>query len=155
MIRIPPPLRILDFFAQVYRNDADFARRVDAAVTRILAQKFRMYDLFAACQCVDTSSGLANLGSSQQVMFEVARNAATLINPDPQELSTVLPAPPNQGDRIVFLTDTSSYKQCGGCLQYDAIASGRPAKSCRSLVWTQWQWTDLCQPHEFLSAHRT
>lgn len=121
---------ILDFFAQVYRNDADFARRVDAAVTRILAQKIRMYDPFTATNVLTPANGLADLGSSQQVVFEVARNAATLISPNAQDLSTVLPAPPNQGDRIVFLTDTSSYKQCGGCLQYDAM----PADALQKVV---------------------
>jgi beta-N-acetylhexosaminidase len=124
---------ILDFFAQVYQNDADFARRVDAAVTRILAQKFRMYDLFTTANVLTTASGLADVGSAQQVVFEVARNAATLIDPNAQDLSTVLPAPPNQGDRIVFLTDISSYKQCGGCLQYDAMAADALQKVVVSL----------------------
>ena len=126
-------IEILDFFAQVYRNDADFARRVDAAVTRILAQKFRIYDLFTVANVLTSANGLADLGSSQQAVFEVARNAATLISPAAQDLSTVLPAPPNQGDRIVFLTDTSSYKQCGGCLQYDAMAADALQKVVVSL----------------------
>jgi beta-N-acetylhexosaminidase len=38
-------------------------------------------------------------------------------------LGTLLPAPPNQGDRIVFLTDTPTYQQCGGCLSHDALAA--------------------------------
>ncbi|MCI0554681.1 MAG: hypothetical protein L0287_27350 [Anaerolineae bacterium] len=114
---------ILEYFAQVYKNDSTFARRVDEAVTRILAQKFRMYDLFTVSNVLTTADRLDALGSSQQIMFEVARNAATLISPDSQELITLLPAPPNQSDRIVFLTDTSSYKQCNGCLLYDAFAA--------------------------------
>ena len=36
-------LRILDAFSQEYRNDPVFAQLVDAAVTRILAHKLRMY----------------------------------------------------------------------------------------------------------------
>src|SRR5215207_5279141 len=123
-------IEILDFFAQVYRNDADFARRVDAAATRILAQKFRVYDLFTTANVITPASGLTDLGSSQQIVFEVARNAATLISPEAQDLSTVLPASPNQGDRIVFLTDTSGYKQCGGCLQYDAM----PADALQKVI---------------------
>ena len=114
---------ILEFFAQVYRNDSTFAQRVDAAVTRILAQKFRMYDLFTISSVLTSVDGLGNVGSSQEVIFEVARNAATLISPDSQELSALLPAPPNQADRIVFLTDTSTYKQCNGCLLYDGLAA--------------------------------
>jgi beta-N-acetylhexosaminidase len=114
---------ILEYFAQVYRDDSTFARRVDEAVTRILAQKFRMYDVFTISNVLTPAEGLNALGSSQQLMFEVARNAATLISPDLQELSTVLPTEPNQSDRIAFLTDTSSYEQCSGCLQYEGMAT--------------------------------
>src|SRR6266540_786775 len=39
-------LKVLDFFTQEYRSDPAFAQRVDAAVSRILAQKLRMYDSF-------------------------------------------------------------------------------------------------------------
>ncbi|MGZ9164602.1 MAG: glycoside hydrolase family 3 N-terminal domain-containing protein, partial [Anaerolineales bacterium] len=96
-------LRILEFFAQQYRSDPDFARLVDAALERILAQKLRMYGDLALANVLTPDSALENVGSSQQVMLEVARNAVTLISPDPQELGTLLPAPPNQADRIVFL----------------------------------------------------
>ena len=114
---------IIEYFAQVYKTDTTFARRVDQAVTRILAQKFRIYDPFTASNVLTTTDRLDALGSSQQVMFEVARQSATLINPDPQELSTLLPAEPNQSDRIAFLTDTSSYKQCAGCLLQEGLAA--------------------------------
>jgi beta-N-acetylhexosaminidase len=109
-------LEILDFFAQQYRADRTFAQLVDAAVLRILTQKLRMYDEFTLSSVLVPESGMANIGSSQEVISEVARNAATLINPDMEELSTLLPAPPNQADRIVFLTDTSNFKQCTTCL---------------------------------------
>ena len=116
-------LRILEFFVQEYRNDPDFARLVDAAAGRILAQKLRMYHVFDVSNVLMPDSALENVGTSQQVMFDVARNAVTLISPDPQELGTLLPAPPNQRDRIVFLTDTPAYQQCSGCLSHDALAA--------------------------------
>ena len=115
-------LEILRFFAQEYHNDPVFAQRVDAAALRILAQKLRMYNLFNISSVRTLNINPANLGNSQQVMFDVARNAATLVNPDPQELSTLLPAPPSQGDRIVFITDTSTYQQCSTCPLQDAFA---------------------------------
>lgn len=114
---------IIEYFAQVYKSDSTFARRVDEAVTRILAQKFRIYDEFTVSKVLTPADRLNALGSSQQITFDVARNAATLINPDSQELSTLLPSEPNQSDRIAFLTDTSSYKQCAGCLLYDGLAT--------------------------------
>lgn len=114
-------LEILDFFTQEYLNDPVFSRRVDAAVARILAQKFRMYDLFTLFNVTGTNFNPDTVGISQPIMFDVARSAATLISPDPQELSTLLPAPPNQSDRIVFLTDASVYQQCSTCMQQDAL----------------------------------
>jgi len=116
-------LRILEFFVQQYRSDPDFARLVDAAVERIVAQKLSMYEDFALANVLTPDSALENVGSSEQVMLEVARNAVTLINPDPQELGTRLPNKPNQAERIVFLTDTPTYQQCSGCLSQDALAA--------------------------------
>jgi beta-N-acetylhexosaminidase len=116
-------LGILEYFAQQYRTDREFAQRVDEAVTRILAQKFRMYDEFTLSNVLAPESGLVNIGSSQETIFEVARKAATLINPDPQELITLLPASPKQADRIVFLTDVSTYKQCTACLWEEEFAA--------------------------------
>ncbi len=114
-------LRILDAFSQEYRNDQVFARLVDAAVTRILTQKLRMYPDPAIESVVPVEDGLADIGDASQVSFDIARNAATLISPDPQELNTLLPAPPTTSDRIVFLTDVSRYKQCSICAEYDAL----------------------------------
>jgi beta-N-acetylhexosaminidase len=116
-------LEILDFFTQEYRNDPVFSQRVDAAVARIIAQKFRMYDLFTLSNVAAPDFNLSIVGASQTVMFDVARKAATLVSPDPQELNTLLPAPPNQSDRIVFLTDTSLYQQCTGCPLQDNLTA--------------------------------
>lgn len=116
-------LGILDFFAQQYRADRTFAQMVDAAVLRILAQKFRMYDTFTLSNILTPESGLATIGTSQETVFEVARNSATLINPDAQELKTRLPRPPNQADRITFLSDVSNYKQCSTCLWQEGFAA--------------------------------
>jgi beta-N-acetylhexosaminidase len=115
-------LQIAEFFAQEYLNDPVFAQRVDAAVLRILAKKLRIYEVFGLSNVSTSDLDLANVGTSQQVMFTVARNAATLVSPDPQELSTLLPEPPRQSDRIVFLTDTSTYQQCSSCPAQDAFA---------------------------------
>ncbi|HSM72700.1 MAG TPA: glycoside hydrolase family 3 N-terminal domain-containing protein [Anaerolineales bacterium] len=114
-------LRILSSFAQEYRNDQVFAQLVDAAVTRILTQKMRMYPTMNVDNVLGLASGSLNAEGSDQVAFDIARNAATLISPDPQELSTLLPAPPTIGDRIIFLTDVSQYSQCSACPVYDAL----------------------------------
>ena len=116
-------VRILDFFTQEYNSDPAFAQLVDAAVARILAQKFGMYDLFTVSNVLSPPERLATLAASRQVVFEVARNAATLVNPDPQELNTLLPAPPTQNDRIVFLTDTQTYLQCRLCVPQESFST--------------------------------
>jgi beta-N-acetylhexosaminidase len=115
-------LEILEFFTQTYEEDRTFAQLVDTAVLRILEQKFRLYDDFVLANVLSPESGLAGVGSSGEIVSEVARNAATLINPSPEELTTRLPAPPNQTERIVFLTDTSDFKQCTTCLWEQGLA---------------------------------
>jgi len=81
-------LRILDAFSQEYRNDPVFAQDVDLAVTRILTQKLHMYPILNIQNVVPFEIGLDDIGLSSQVSFDIARNAATLISPDPQELTT-------------------------------------------------------------------
>ena len=115
-------LGILDFFTQQYQADRTFADLVDAAVLRILAQKFRMYGEFTISNVLTPESNLRTIDTSEEVVSEVARNAATLIKPDPQELSTILPASPRPADHIVFLTDTSNFKQCTTCLWQEGFA---------------------------------
>jgi beta-N-acetylhexosaminidase len=116
-------LEILDFFVQQYEADRTFAQLVDSAVLRILTQKLRMYDDFTLASILAPESGLANIGTSQEIVSEVARNAATLVNPTLEELNTLLPGPPSQVDRIVFLTDTSEFKQCTTCLWEEGLAA--------------------------------
>jgi beta-N-acetylhexosaminidase len=122
-------LEILQFFAQEYRNDPVFAQRVDAAVLRILEQKLSLYKTFNISSVRNLTLDTSKIGISQPVMFDVARNSATLISPDPQELSTLLPSPPSLADRIVFLTDTSAYEQCNGCPIQDALAADELQKN--------------------------
>lgn len=115
-------LRILDAFAQEYRNDPIFARLVDAAVTRILIHKLRMYPSLEFQDILPPASALSSLGAGGQVSFDIALSAATLISPDPQELNTILPSPPTTSDRIVFLTDVMPYKQCSSCPEHGSPA---------------------------------
>jgi beta-N-acetylhexosaminidase len=105
----------IEFFGQKYREDPAFAQRVDDAVVRILTAKYRTYGDFYPAVITPPSEGLANLGQSQAVTFEVAGESATLVSPNIADLDTVLPSPPIVGDRIVFLTDTRGGSQCSTC----------------------------------------
>ncbi len=106
---------VLGFFAQRYREDPAFAQLVDEAVTRILTRKRQQFDRFSISNVRVPVSALADVGLSQQVAFEVARNSATLISPEIQELTSLFPSPPALRDRMVFITDTAQYTQCSDC----------------------------------------
>lgn len=108
-------VRILDFFAQKYREDSAFAQRVDVSVARILAAKLGLYDYFTLSNVLVPQEALNGIGSASDVTFAVARNSATLISPELQDLTALLPAPPQPGEWIVFLSDTVSIKQCSAC----------------------------------------
>lgn len=108
-------LRTLNLFTQKYREDRAFAERVDTSVERLLTLKFQMYPGFNPNSIIPPQTQLAQVGQSQQITFEVARQAATLISPAPEELETVLPRPPGLNDRIVFITDARTWRQCGRC----------------------------------------
>ena len=106
-------IRTLAFFAQKYREDAAFAERVDDSVERILALKYRLYDnSFSVSETLPNYNALNSLGQSEEITFEVARQAATLISPPVEELDDTLPTPPGRNDQIIFITDTRLYQQC-------------------------------------------
>ena len=108
--------KTLDFFTQKYGEDPVFAQRVDESVLRILTLKYRLYGLFSLDQVV-TRGPLNRIGTTEarQVVFEVAQRSATLISPPREELENVLPSPPDFYDRIVFITDSYTAKQCSDC----------------------------------------
>ena len=106
---------VLEFFAQRYREDPAFAQQVDKAVLRILTRKHQLYGRFQISAVLAPDDSLAGIGGAQQPVFEVARNSATLISPNLQELISLFPSPPALRDRIVFITDTAQYTQCSTC----------------------------------------
>ncbi len=114
--------RTLDFFVQKYREDAAFAERVDKSVERILALKFRLYPNFTLQTVLAPQQSLPEIGQSSALTFEVAQKAATLISPDADALTTVLPRPPATNERIVFLTDVQTSRQCSNCADQSILA---------------------------------
>jgi beta-N-acetylhexosaminidase len=115
-------MRTLDFFAQKYREDTAFAQRVDESVARILALKYRLYNNdFSLTDTLPNTPGINNLGQSNQVTFEVARQAATLISPPLEELNNTLPSPPGRNDQIIIISDTRLFQQCSICRQQYAL----------------------------------
>jgi beta-N-acetylhexosaminidase len=108
-------IRTLEFFAQKYREDAAFAQRVDESVTRILTRKYHLYPNFTLGIVMGNQENLEQIGVSSDTTFEVARQSATLISPTQAELDEGIPDPPNQTERVVFITDSRSAQQCIQC----------------------------------------
>ena len=122
-------LRILESFTQKYQEDAAFAQRVDSSVKRILMLKFNLYPEFDINQVLVSADDLFDVGNSQQVSFEVASQSAVLMSPDMQELSVILPSPPQISERLIFFTDTISASQCSECSLQDIFAVNALEKS--------------------------
>jgi len=115
-------VKILEYFAQKYREDSAFAQRVDAALLRILYKKYKLYGGFSFSNVTVSADNLELVGKSSDITFNVARNAATLVSPERQDLATVLPAPPQTSERMVFITDSMPVKQCSECLEQMPLA---------------------------------
>ncbi|MDA1329832.1 MAG: hypothetical protein O3B43_02035 [Chloroflexi bacterium] len=105
----------VQFFAQKYREDAAFAERVDRAVTRVLTLKFKLYPAFRPELVLASASGQDRIGENQQLIFEIGRQAATLLSPDDNEIPIVLPETPRINDRILFIVDSYTARQCDVC----------------------------------------
>lgn len=108
-------MRVLDSFAQKYREDPAFAERVDQSVERILKLKLRLFGEFRLDKVLPPASQLTEVGRSQSVVLEVARKAATLLSPSAAELNIRLPRPPESRDQIIFFTDVVNARQCSTC----------------------------------------
>ena len=116
-------LRTLDLFAKKYRQDPAFAQRVDASALSIITLKHRLYaNNFTLNQVVPTPDRLNTLGKSGQVTFQVAQEAATLIDPSLADLANAIPEPPSLNDRIIFFTDERKTRQCSQCPEQPLLA---------------------------------
>ena len=107
--------RVLEFFAQKYREDPAFAQQVDDSVLRILTLKYKIYPEFNVDSILPSSEGIDKIGQSTQVTFDVARQAATLISPSPAQLYDAMPDPPKLSERITFISDVRMAQQCSQC----------------------------------------
>lgn len=108
-------LRALDIFSQKYEADLNFKLQVDRSVERILTLKFQLYGTFTPDKVIPSAGDLANIGKSDAVALDVARQGITLLSPALDDLETVLPNTPALSDRIIFVTDTSTAQQCPDC----------------------------------------
>ena len=130
-------LSTLEFFVQKYREDSAFAKRVDASVLRILQAKSTLYDDFSTQNIIPSPSALDTLGQSQEVTFDIAQSAVTLINPSRQEIDSVLPSAPLSYEYIVIFTDIRQAYQCDECPPFSSVNANTLASKLIDLYGPQ------------------
>ncbi|MEA3325948.1 MAG: glycoside hydrolase family 3 N-terminal domain-containing protein [Chloroflexota bacterium] len=130
-------LSTLEFFVQKYREDSAFAKRVDASVLRILQAKTTLYNNFDIQNIIPSSDVLETVGQSQEVTFDVAQSAVTLINPSRQEIDSVLPSPPLSYEDIVIFTDIRQVYQCDECPPFNDVSANTLASELLDLYGPQ------------------
>ena len=113
--------KVISAFAQKYNEDQAFAERVDESVLRILTKKFELYPEFNINAVVPSDEGLVEIGKPIPGFFDIAREAATLINPTATELRVALPRVPSVNDQIIVFTDERLVKQCADCAPQPTI----------------------------------
>lgn len=123
----------LQFFAQKYREDVAFAERVDESVLRILTLKYELYPAFSINQVIPEPSGIEDIGSNRDFIFEVGRRAATLFSPSVSSLADALPEPPGRFEQIVFITDSYTSQQCSLCPPQSEVSVNSFAQAVVSL----------------------
>jgi len=109
--------KTIELFVQKYIEDQAFSERVDESVIRILKKKFDLYDEFIIEKVNPNVNYLKKLSEDPEIIFQVAQQAATLINPSQSQVAESIPAPPQFGERIIIFTDEQLVVQCDGCTQ--------------------------------------
>lgn len=129
------------FFRDLYTRDPGFATRVDSSLHRILRLKFRLYGAVENETPADSAANvnftLADVlvhpdrlrvlsGNSrdeaQALVGQVARDALTILYPDPQGLSDTLPQAPQPNDNILIFSDSRALAECPGCSAMQATS---------------------------------
>lgn len=111
-------IKTLEFFSQKYREDTAFAQRVDQSVERIINLKHKIYGDFSFEKVSLLPETPSDIESINQIIFDIARQSATLISPDQADLDETAPDPPNLNDRIIFISDTRHGRQCSQCASF-------------------------------------
>jgi len=111
--------KTMELFVQKYIEDQAFSERVDESVIRILKKKFDLYEEFTLEEVKPKTNYARSLGENSEIIFQVAQQAATLINPSQGQVAESIPAPPQFGEKIIIFTDEQQAEQCDGCAQQE------------------------------------
>lgn len=102
----------ITFFQEKYLSDADFRRRVDAAVLRVLTLKARLNPQLDLRSSLVDGSVLDAQETQDAAVAQIARNAITLLSPNPAELAQRMPTGPGADDSLLFIVDGRTGSEC-------------------------------------------
>ena len=100
------------FFREKYSSDADFRRRVDAAVLRIVTLKARLYPNLDLRNTLVDGQALDSAEGVEAKVAGIARDAITLLSPSAAELAQRMPTGPGPDDTILFVADARTVREC-------------------------------------------
>ena len=110
------------FFREKYDSDTDFRARADAAVTRILSAKLKLYHQFVVDNVlVNVATAAAQVGLERTVVAQIAKETITLLYPGPQELADRVPTSPLTDEKLVVFTDSRVVRDCADCPPYAPV----------------------------------
>ena len=102
--QVPAIQATVDCLAQQYSLDQAFRQRVDDAVKRVIRTKLGLYPNLSPEEVeVDEATAAAKVGQDRSVIYDLARDAITLVYPSPDELRDRLPQAPQVHERILFV----------------------------------------------------
>jgi len=113
-------IETLQLFTQKYREDVAFAERVDEAAARVIALKINLYPSFSTSATYPSLILPESFGKNNELLFNIALRATTLLSPSADQLTEIMPASPRIDERIVFIIDSYSISQCDVCPIYPA-----------------------------------
>ncbi|NLH06876.1 MAG: hypothetical protein GX484_04655 [Chloroflexi bacterium] len=116
----------INFFVSQYESDPAFQAQVDTSVRRILAKKLDLYHEFSLNTVLPDEEGLASIGQSRELTFNIARTALTLLQPSQTDLLTS----PERGEQILIFTDTRLTRACPDCEEQEVV----PVDALRSKI---------------------
>jgi beta-N-acetylhexosaminidase len=102
----------ITFFQEKYLTDADFRRRVDAAVLRVLTLKARLNPSLDLRSSLVDGNLLETQETQDAAVAQIARDAITLLSPSQAELAQRMPTGPGPDDSILFITDGRAGGEC-------------------------------------------
>ncbi|MFN2203967.1 MAG: glycoside hydrolase family 3 N-terminal domain-containing protein [Caldilineaceae bacterium] len=119
----------IGFFQERYVNDPDFAQDVDDRVRRIVALKLRLYGARVTSSTESPiplesvlvqDDALASLGEGRAASLasvaQVARESISVLYPDPREAAEVVSRIPQDGEKILIISDSRLDKECADCV---------------------------------------